>query len=126
MFGRVQRTERGQVTTMTDSRTPDPSTSVERTSLDDLEGTPHAAVFEQQAPRTVRLELDAGEAVPRHRHPDANVVLFVVRGRLDVEIGGETHRLEGGEVVRFDGEQEVSPRATEASTALVVLSPKAE
>jgi anti-sigma factor ChrR (cupin superfamily) len=39
------------------------------TTLADLDGTPHADVFDDHRPRTVRLALDAGEAVPRHTHP---------------------------------------------------------
>ncbi|MFB6169836.1 MAG: cupin domain-containing protein [Haloarculaceae archaeon] len=98
--------------------------SVERTTLDALDSTPHAAVFESAAPRTVRLQLTAGERMPRHRHPESNVVLYLVDGVLDLTLGEEVYRLEGGDVVRFDGDCDISPHAVEESTALVVFAPR--
>jgi quercetin dioxygenase-like cupin family protein len=99
---------------------------VEVTALDDLDGTPHAAVFRSDDPRTVRLALDAGESVPEHRHPEASVVLYLLEGRMEVTVDGEAYDLSAGDIVRFDGELAVSPRALEASRALVVLAPAAE
>ena len=99
---------------------------VEVTNLDDLDGAPHAAVFHHDDPRTVRLVLDAGESVPEHCHPDASVVLCVLDGRLEVTLDGEVYDLDAGDVLRFDGEMAVSPRALTASRALVVLAPTAD
>lgn len=98
-------------------------TDPEVTSLDGLTDRPHATVFEADAPRTVRLALGAGEGVAEHRHPDHDVVLYVVSGRLELRLDGEPHDVEAGDAVRFDGETPVEPRATEESVALVVLSP---
>ncbi|MFB6160723.1 MAG: cupin domain-containing protein [Haloferacaceae archaeon] len=95
----------------------------EITSLDGLTKTPHAEVFDEHRPRAVRLRLGAGERVPEHRHPGTNVVLHLVSGRLELALDGETHELEPGQLVRFGGEREVSPRAIEASTAVVVFAP---
>ena len=92
-------------------------------AVPDLEGEPHAEVF-GEGPRTVRLRLDADEAVPGHRHPGTDVLLYVVEGRLDLKIGGETHELATGAAVRFDGDREVAPRAAEPTTALVVFAPR--
>lgn len=105
---------------------PDSGVPVERATLDALAKTPHAEVFDDPAPRTVRLRLAADERVPRHRHPDANVVLYLVSGRLELALGDDAYDLEPGDVVRFDGDREVSPHAVEASTALVVFAPKAD
>jgi quercetin dioxygenase-like cupin family protein len=92
--------------------------------LPNLDGTPHATVFPGSEPKTVRLALAAGERVPPHRHPDRDVVLFVRRGELELGFGEATHRLEAGDVVRFEGEREVAPRAVTETAALVVLSPR--
>ena len=97
--------------------------TVERVSVPDPEGEPHAAVF-AEGPRTVRLRLDAGESVPEHRHPGEDVLLYVVEGRLDLSVDGATHGLEAGDAVRFDGDLAVSPRAEEPTTALVVFAPR--
>ncbi|NHX36167.1 MULTISPECIES: cupin domain-containing protein [Halolamina] len=92
-------------------------------AIDELAEAPHAEVFEERRPRTVRLELDAGDEVPPHTHPGTNVVLYLLDGRLDLALDGETHELEPGDVARFSGEREISPRAVEASTALIVFAP---
>ncbi|WP_049981128.1 cupin domain-containing protein [Halolamina rubra] len=97
----------------------------EITAIDDLTETPHAEVFERTEPRAVRLGLDAGDEVPPHTHPGTNVVLHLLDGRLDLSLDGESHELEPGDVARFSGEREISPRAIEASTALVVFAPTA-
>ncbi|MFB6080142.1 MAG: cupin domain-containing protein [Haloferacaceae archaeon] len=103
----------------------DEPTRTELTTLDALDGAPHAEVFDRRDPRVVRLALDAGERVPAHRHPEANVVAYLVSGRLDLSLDDETHELRAGDAIRFDGRREVSPRAVERSVALLVLAPKA-
>jgi quercetin dioxygenase-like cupin family protein len=96
----------------------------ERTHVDDPTDAPHAELFDARDPRVVRLRLDAGESVPEHRHPDSNVVLHAVDGAIELSLDDETYDLRPGDVVRFDGDTEVSPRAEEPSTALVVFAPK--
>jgi len=98
---------------------------VETASLEDLTETPREVAFPGEEPRTIRLTLDAGEEVPAHRHPDREIVVYAVSGRLDVRVDGESNVLEAGELLRFDGRQEVSPTAEEDSTALLVLARRA-
>jgi len=95
----------------------------ERTTFTELDGHPHAEVFEARRPRTVRLELDAGETVPRHTHEGTNVVLHVVHGRLELVLDDETYDLRAGAVIRFDGDREISPTAVVDTTALAVFAP---
>ena len=95
------------------------------TSLSDLDETPHAEVFEDHDPRVVRLELDAGDRVPRHQHPDSTIVIHVMSGQIDLTLGDDEHELEAGDVIRFDGEQDVSPEAIVDAAALVVFIPTA-
>ncbi|MDF9747041.1 cupin domain-containing protein [Natrinema salsiterrestre] len=96
------------------------------TSLESLEKAPHAEVFDEHAPRTVRLQLAADERVPKHRHPESNVVLHVLSGAVELTLGDDVYDLEPGDLVQFDGDQDVSPYAVDDSTALVVFAPKAE
>jgi len=98
---------------------------VETARLDALTGSPHATAF-AEGPRTVRLTLDAGESVPEHRHPEATPLIHVVEGELDVAVDGESHVLEAGGLLRFDGRKPVSPTAREDSVAVVVLAPRNE
>lgn len=98
---------------------------VERTSIDELTEAPHAEVFEEPSPRTVRLHLEAGETVPRHSHPGTDVVCYVVDGTLEIEVDGEPITAAAGDVVRFSGDREVSPEALEDARAILVFAPAA-
>jgi len=99
---------------------------VELTTLDDLEDAPHAEVFEDHEPRTVRLELEAGERIPEHTHPGQDIVLHLLSGELELTLGEETHELQAGQLAQFSGDQEISPHAVEPSTAVLVFAPSTE
>jgi quercetin dioxygenase-like cupin family protein len=94
-------------------------------SLSELETAPHANVFPEHEPKTIRLELEAGEEVPSHTHPDREIVLYVVAGRLELCLGDDSYELNADEIARFDGDREISPRAIKDSTALIVLAKRA-
>ncbi|EMA08007.1 cupin domain-containing protein [Haloferax denitrificans] len=89
---------------------------------DDLEGQPHANVFPDEEPKTIRLTLSAGEEVAPHTHPGRDIVLYLVEGALELQLGDETYSVNAGDVARFDGAQDISPRAVEDSTALIILA----
>jgi len=76
----------------------EPPSMPERTTLADPDDRPHVEVFERRRPRTVRLELDADERVPRHTHEGTNVVLHLL--------------------IQFSGDRGVSPYAVEPSTVV--------
>jgi len=99
---------------------------VETASLEDLTETPREVAFPGSEPKILRLTLDAGEEVPAHSHPDREIVIYAVSGRLDVRVDGESNVLEAGDLLRFDGREEVSPTAEEDSTALLVLAQRAD
>lgn len=90
--------------------------------LADLEGEPHANAFPDAEPKTIRLTLTAGESVPAHAHPGRRIVCHLLTGALELTLDGETYALEAGDVARFDGDQDIAPRALEDSTALLVLA----
>lgn len=91
-------------------------------TLGELAGQPHANVFPGAEPKTVRLTLSEGEAVPAHAHPDRDIVFYLVEGSIELQLGDAVHDLTTGDVVRFDGDQEIRPRAVGDSTALIVLA----
>jgi quercetin dioxygenase-like cupin family protein len=95
-------------------------------TISELDGQPHANVFPGAEPKTVRLTLEEGGEVPPHSHPDREIVLYLLEGAIELRLGERTHDLTAGEIARFDGDQEISPRATERSTALIVLAPRSE
>lgn len=95
---------------------------VDVADLADLDPSPHAVVFDD-GPRTVELALAVGEGMPAHRHPGTRVVLYVVEGRLEVELDGTAYEAGEGTVMRFSGDRDVAPRAIEDAVALLVFVP---
>jgi len=95
-------------------------------ALREPEGHPHADVFPDAEPKTIRLTLDAGGEVAPHSHPDREIVFYLVEGAIELELDDETHELSAGDVARFDGEREIAPHAVEESTALIVLSSRSD
>lgn len=93
----------------------------ERIALADLERTPHERVFDR--PRTVRLSIDEGERVPPHSHPDTDVVLVCLSGRLELSLDGDIYEVGADELVRFSGDREVAPVAREDTIAVIVFAP---
>jgi len=98
----------------------------ERHAVAELEGQPHANVFPEKEPKTIRLTLPAGEAVAEHSHPGRDIVFYLIEGRIELSLDGETHEVDAGDVARFAGERDISPRALEDSTALIVLAERPE
>lgn len=94
--------------------------------INDCEGVPHANVFPTEEPKTIRLTLDEGDSVGAHNHPDRQIILYQISGKMDLRLDGESHLLKEGDVIQFDGTHEVSPIAKEDSTALIVLAKKNE
>lgn len=100
------------------------SAGTERVDLGDLDGGGRATLFEGE-PHTVRLALAAGEEVPPHQHPEREIVFHQLSGELELHLDGDALSLTPGDVVRFDGDQDISPKATTDSEALLVLAPAA-
>lgn len=96
--------------------------SVERCRLDTLDGTTRP--FDDGEPDVVRLQLDAGASVAPHAHPGRRVVFYVVEGAFEVRVGDEAQQVRTGDCLRFDGDEEVSPTASDdgPATALIVLA----
>lgn len=99
---------------------------VEVRSLSELETEPHAEVFERPRPRTIRLQLEADQRIPPHRHPGTDIVLYLVAGRIELTVSSDEFELEANDVVQFSGDQSVSPYALERSTALLIFAPQPE
>jgi len=97
---------------------------LERASLPDLDDAGRATLFEGE-PKTVRLALAAGESIPAHQHPGRDIVFHVLSGRMELTLAGETISLEAGDVVRFDGAQDIAPRAETDCEAILVLAASA-
>ncbi|WP_247009533.1 cupin domain-containing protein [Halorientalis litorea] len=95
---------------------------VDRASLPALSDGTHARPFPDGEPDVVRLALDAGESIPSHTHPERRIVFHLLSSTLALTVDDETHHLDAGDIVRFDGRSAVSPDAIEDSEALLVLA----
>jgi quercetin dioxygenase-like cupin family protein len=95
--------------------------TTELVRLSDLDGDGRGVLFGGE-PRTVRLALDAGDSVPPHEHPDRGIVCHVLEGELTMTLGETDHELVAGDVLRFDGNQDISPTAETDAVALLVLA----
>lgn len=98
----------------------------EQASLEELEAAPHARPFEAGEPTVIRLALEADERVDPHTHPEREIVLFLRSGEIELDLDDETYDLTAGDVIRFDGQREVSPYAVEDSEALIVLAQRTD
>jgi quercetin dioxygenase-like cupin family protein len=98
----------------------------EQIALDDLTAAPHARPFEAGEPTVIRLALEADEHVDPHTHSERQIVLYLRQGTIELDLDEEPHRLEAGDVIRFDGQREVSPYALEETEALIVLTQRVE
>lgn len=95
-------------------------------SIDELEGAPHANVFPTEEPKTIRLTLSEGEQVHPHDHPDREIVCYLVSGELELRLGENSYEVEAGDIIHFDGAQDIAPVAITNSTAILVLARKNE
>jgi quercetin dioxygenase-like cupin family protein len=91
-------------------------------TLDKLDGQPHANVFPDAEPKTIRLTLEEGEGGASHSHPDREIIFYLIEGTVELQLGDQIHELTAGDIVRFDGDQEIAPQAIEETTALIVLA----
>lgn len=103
---------------MTDPNTIEPT---EHATLGTVDGDGRSQLF-QGEPKTIELSLSAGEQIPAHTHPDRQIVFYVLSGQFSVTVGDESHDVGTGELLRFDGTQDISPKAIVDSTALLVLA----
>ncbi|SFR85142.1 Cupin domain-containing protein [Halomicrobium zhouii] len=95
--------------------------SIERANVDAADEAGRAALFEGE-PRTVHLSLSADQRVPAHDHPDRQILFHVLEGEIALDLDDETHDLSAGDVLRFDGDCQISPKAVSDARALVVLA----
>lgn len=93
----------------------------EHVSLRDLSGESRATAFDD--PKTVRLQLEAGDRIPAHSHPGSKIIFHLHDGRLTIRLNEEAYVLSSGDAVRFRGEREMAIEAQDDSIALVVFVP---
>lgn len=70
--------------------------------------------------RSLLFRLNAGEGVPRHQHPQAQVVIAVLSGELRVVTDEGTRVLSSTEVLTQGGDRPVALEAAQPDTQVLV------
>jgi quercetin dioxygenase-like cupin family protein len=70
----------------------------------------------------VEFRLERGAVLPRHKHPHEQTG-YLVSGRIELAIGGETYQVAAGDSWCIPSDVEHSAVARESSVAIEVFSP---
>lgn len=71
--------------------------------------------------KLVRRSFKKGDVIPKHNHPEADVVFLLLQGSIDLKIGSDSLVIKQGDIVNFDGEDEISGKILEDSSFAVFL-----
>ncbi|MDO4798974.1 MAG: cupin domain-containing protein [Bacillota bacterium] len=63
----------------------------------------------------------AGDEIPRHNHPEANVLFTIVKGKIEVFLNDVPHMVTPGQMIHFDGVNYINAKLHEDSEAYVTL-----
>lgn len=91
-----------------------------------LDSSPHANVFEENHPKTIRLALAEGQEVAPHSHPGTAIVCYVIDGSISISLDDNEYEVSKGDAIRFSGDSRVSPTALTDAMALLVFTPAEE
>ena len=82
-------------------------------------------VFKEDDFVVVKKEGKKGDLIPKHNHPEANVLFTVVKGFVKVTLNDtEHHELKPGQILHFDGDNYINAELLEDSEAFVTLVTK--
>jgi quercetin dioxygenase-like cupin family protein len=82
-------------------------------------------LVKERAGTVTVFAFDAGEALSEHTAP-FDALLYVIEGRADIRIGGETHAMSAGAIVRLPAGVPHAVQAAEAFKMLLVMIRDAE
>lgn len=82
-------------------------------------------VFDKERYVVVKKEGDKGDTIPKHNHPEADVLFTVVDGKVEVTLNEEEkHELCSGKMLNFDGNNSISAVFKEKGQVFVTLIKK--
>jgi len=73
----------------------------------------------------VQVTLEEGAVVPAHSHPHEQIT-YVIKGRLSMEVEGQTHVLGPGDSLLLPGDAEHGATVTERALVIDTFSPPRE
>lgn len=72
--------------------------------------------------KVVKKQGKAGDTIPKHNHPEANVTFTVISGKVKAYINEvEEHILNAGDILSFNGDNYINAEFVEAGEAVVHL-----
>lgn len=87
--------------------------------------TEYGVALSNENTRVVHISLKKDEKIKPHDHKDENVYFVVVKGGVEVYLNEEeTHNMQPGKVISFDGIATISAQAKEDSDIFVFLIKK--
>lgn len=79
---------------------------------------------DESAFKLVKKEGKKGDKIPKHNHPDENILFTVVKGLVEVFIEEERFELSPGKVLSFDGNNYIHANFIEDGAFFVTLIKK--
>ena len=68
------------------------------------------------------VTIDAGQANPRHRHPNCDEILHLLSGRLEHSLGEEAFLMEPGDTISIPAGVLHNARALDGNAAIMAIS----
>ncbi|MTI48268.1 cupin domain-containing protein [Sporosalibacterium faouarense] len=83
-------------------------------------------IFSEEKVLNFVLNLVPGQEIPSHTHEESDLVLYVVTGKGDITIDGNTKTIEEGDIVYCVGKEEfyLKNNYKENLSCFVVLAPR--
>jgi quercetin dioxygenase-like cupin family protein len=83
---------------------------------------PDLAGFSPQTTRLTLVEIASGSSIPKHMHPFAQEIVFVLDGTLVIDVDGQgTKNVKAGETLLLPAGLGHFPRATNASAKVLAI-----
>ncbi|MDF2945802.1 MAG: cupin protein [Bacillales bacterium] len=81
-------------------------------------------VFKKNESVTFILNFNAGQSLPKHKHPGTDLYLYVLEGSGLLNIDGQDNQINKGDIIHCDGEEEFSfqNNSTEQVSLYVTLT----
>lgn len=82
--------------------------------------------FKGEDVKIVHIALKKDEKIPAHNHKGKDIFFTTVKGKIELYLGeeNETHIAECGNIIYFNGEENISATSLEDSEAFIYLIKK--
>lgn len=78
-------------------------------------------VLEEKNFKVIKKVGQAGDQIPKHNHPEENILFTVVKGEVEVFIDEERFEMSPGKVLSFDGNSYIRANIVRDAEVFVTL-----